>query len=120
MAVRSFLILCVVSLAMLAAAIAAVVRQDRPESVAGSGEPMLPHLGDYPHVEGQVGRPEAARAAEQRTDAFPPARDLFVPVGLGDQGKEGMVVAGAEGFKETGILKRMKEVATSQVGSKLP
>ncbi len=44
MAVRSFLILCVVSLAMLAAAIAAVVRPDRPESVAGSGEPMLPHL----------------------------------------------------------------------------
>jgi hypothetical protein len=44
MAVRSFLILCVVTLAMLAAAVAAVVRQDRPESVAGSGEPMLPNL----------------------------------------------------------------------------
>ena len=44
MAIRSFLILCVVTLAMVAAAIAAVVRQDRPESVAGSGEPMLPNL----------------------------------------------------------------------------
>lgn len=44
MAVRSFLILCVVTLAMLAVAVAAVVRQDRPESVAGSGEPMLPNL----------------------------------------------------------------------------
>ncbi|MFZ1414669.1 MAG: DUF4340 domain-containing protein [Defluviicoccus sp.] len=44
MAVRSFLILCVVTLAMVAAAVAAVVHQDRPESVSGSGEPMLPNL----------------------------------------------------------------------------
>ena len=44
MAVRSFLILCVITLAMLTAAVTAIIRQDRTESVAGSGEPMLPNL----------------------------------------------------------------------------
>ena len=78
-----------------------VLRVDHDVAVAG-----LRQVRDQRHVEAHLRRPEAGEVAAPEDVAADllPARDLFVPVGLGDQGEDRVIVAGAEDLEDLLVL----------------